>query len=393
MFQTAFTLNLTQFARTLSLPERLQRTPGRNLALETLRLRNTALDAIYYDVKSITPEEAFYISDSLAAEGSIMIVPPTGAGPLTLCDTLEEFIVRGGQNVHVLAVAGVGSSALGAAAFARNVADAAGEPVAVVVSGYGFSDVVTEACGGNFLFGYLNGLRHTFELLDEFSGRPKLGAANYSNGGAVSRISLDTKTTKAILADPRLSFHLVVGHSKGNFVISEALYDLQKAERARVQVLAGMVKIVTFGGRIAMPPVFTDVIDVLGEWDWFGEINSRPSIATDRRVASAGHHTNTELVGHLPVTAVLREVLAEVAKTSEQVEANAVPALVEPPQSENAVGEKAPVGAAAKPKKKRAPRKAASVKASTAPIAIPRDVSPQSANVVSFAGAGPRKTH
>lgn len=64
MFQTAFTLTLTQFARTLSLPERLQHSPVRNLALEALRQRNTALDALFYDVKVITPDEAFYISDS-----------------------------------------------------------------------------------------------------------------------------------------------------------------------------------------------------------------------------------------------------------------------------------------------------------------------------------------
>ena len=59
MFPTAFTHNITQFARTLSLPERLQNTPLRNLSLETLRRRNTKLDSLFYDIKTITPEEAF----------------------------------------------------------------------------------------------------------------------------------------------------------------------------------------------------------------------------------------------------------------------------------------------------------------------------------------------
>ncbi len=310
MFQTAFTLTLTQFARTLSLPERLQHTPVRNLALEALRQRNTALDALFYDVKVITPDEAFYISDSLAAEGTIMIVPPSGSGAIILCETLEEFALRGGRDVRALAVAGIGGSALGAAAFARNVADAIGAPVAVVVSGYGLADVVTETLGGHFFFGHLKGLRPVLEMLDDFTGRPKFGAADTSRDETTSRTSLDTRTVRALLADPRFSFPLLVGHSKGNLVLSAALHDLRKQDEARVAKLAASTKIVTIGTRIAMPPIFSDVIDVIGEWDWFGEMNSRPFISTDRRIPHAGHHTNTDLHSHLPVTSVLKEILA-----------------------------------------------------------------------------------
>lgn len=307
MFQTAFTLSLTQFARTLSLPERLQHSPLRNLALEGLRQRNLALDALFYDVKVITPEEAFYISDSLAAEGAILIVPPSGLGALTLCETIDEFVLRGGGNARALAVAGIGGSALGAAAFARNVADAIDAPVAVVVSGYGIADAITEAFGGSFFFGHLRGLRPLLESLDDLAGRPKVGA---QRDGTAARTSLDTRTVQALLADPRLSFPLMAGHSKGNLVLSAALHNLSKQDEGRVAEVARHTKIVTIGTRIAMPPVFTDVIDVMGEWDWFGEINSRRFIHADQRVAHAWHHTNTDLVGHLPVTTTLMEILA-----------------------------------------------------------------------------------
>ncbi|WP_112604894.1 hypothetical protein ACK83U_09980 [Rhizobium sp. WW22] len=307
MFQTAFTLSLTQFARTLSLPERLQHSPLRNLALEGLRQRNLALDALFYDVKVITPEEAFYISDSLAAEGAILIVPPSGLGALTLCETIDEFVLRGGGNARALAVAGIGGSALGAAAFARNVADAIDAPVAVVVSGYGIADAITEAFGGSFFFGHLRGLRPLLESLDDLAGRPKVGA---QRDGTAARTSLDTRTVQALLADPRLSFRLLTGHSKGNLVLSAALHNLCKQDEARITELARHAKIVTIGARIAMPPVFTDVVDVTGEWDWFGEINSRAFIHADRRVAQAWHHTNTDLGGHLPVTTTLMEILA-----------------------------------------------------------------------------------
>ncbi|OJY74863.1 MULTISPECIES: hypothetical protein [unclassified Rhizobium] len=307
MFQTAFTLSLTQFARSLSLPERLQRSPARNLALEGLRQRNLALDALFYDVTVITPEEAFYISDSLAAEGAIMIVPPSGLGALTLCETIDEFVLRGGADTRALAVAGIGGSALGAAAFARNVADAVDAPVAVVVSGYGLADVITEAFGGLFFFGHLKGLRPFLEGLDDLAGRPKVGAQAEAKA---ARSSLDTRTVQALLSDPRLSFRLLTGHSKGNLVLSAALHNLWKRDESRVAELARHTKIVTIGARIAMPPVFTDVVDVMGEWDWFGEINSRRFIPADRRVAHAWHHTNTDLSGHLPVTTTLMEIFA-----------------------------------------------------------------------------------
>ncbi|GAC1040452.1 hypothetical protein [Rhizobium sp. No.120] len=306
MFQTAFTLSLTQFARTLSLPERLQHSPARNLALEGLRQRNLALDALFYDVKVITPEEAFYISDSLAAEGAILLVPPSGLGTLTLCETIDEFVLRGGTEARALAVAGIGGSALGAAAFARNVADAVDAPVAVVVSGYGLADVITETFGRLFFFGHLRGLRPLLESLDDLAGRPKVGVQT----DTAARTSLDTRTVQALLADRRLSFRLLTGHSKGNLVLSAALHNLWKEDEGRVADLARRAKIVTIGTRIAMPPAFTDVVDVMGEWDWFGEINSRAFIHADRRIPQAWHHTNTDLGGHLPVTTTLMEILA-----------------------------------------------------------------------------------
>ncbi|MDO1582310.1 hypothetical protein [Rhizobium oryzicola] len=309
MFPTAFTHNVTQFARTLSLPERVTHSPFRNMALETLRRRNATLDSVFYDVKAVTAEEAFYISGCLAAEGAILVVPPTGGPPLRLYDTVDDFIIGGGAKIDVLAVAGVGSSALGSAAFGRNIADAVGRPVAVVISGYGLADVMTEAMGGYFLFGYLNSFRHAFERLDEFFGRPQFGIATHLSTERLCESSLDTQTVKAILSDRRFSFTLLVGHSKGNLVISEALYELAETQRPVVEKLAEKAKIVTLSARIAMPPVFKDVVDVMGEWDWFGEINSRPTIPADEIVPKAWHHTNTELPNHLPVTEILQKVL------------------------------------------------------------------------------------
>lgn len=331
MFPTAFTHNITQFARTLSLPERFQHSPLRNLSLEQLRRRNTTLDSLFYDVKCVTAEEAFYISSCLAAEGAILIVPPTGGEPLRLCDTVDDFFQAGGASIETLAIAGVGSSALGSAALGRNIADATGKPVAIVISGYGLADAVTEAMGGYFLFGYMNSVRHAFEQLDEFFGRPQFGIATRLSSDKLRQGSLDTQTVRALLMDPRLSLKLLVGHSKGNLVFSEALYDLAENETDRAQQLADALKIITISARIAMPPLFNDVVDVMGEWDWFGEMNSRKSIPSDQRVPQAMHHTNTELPNHIPVTKLLAQILASSVAVPADIAETPALALDTPP--------------------------------------------------------------
>ena len=325
MFETAFALSLTQFARSLSFPERLQHRPARNAALEPWRLRNTGLDALFYDVKSLTAEETFYISDSLGSEGLIMIVPPTGGAMLTICDSVAEYKLRGGRDVHALAVAGIGGSAIGAAAFARNVADAIGEPVAAVVSGYGLGDIINETIGGSFFFGWLGHMRNDLEVIDDVVGRPHLGAYDDRHKLALKArpSALDTDTVETLLADPSLSFHLLAGHSRGNRVLSEALYAIREEERQRLRALAGGLRIVTFGGRITMPPDCRDVIDVIGELDWFGEINSRPQIDSDIRVPLAGHSTNTDFAGSLQVTRILKDIIAR-----------SLPAVTEQPVTE-----------------------------------------------------------
>ncbi|MDH4411966.1 MAG: cell envelope biogenesis protein OmpA [Rhizobium sp.] len=350
MFETAFTLGLTQFARSLSFPERIRHRTMRNAALEPWRLRNTGMDALYYDVKALTSDETFYISDSLASQGLIMIVPPTGGGMLTLCESVEEFRLRGGRDVRAMAVAGIGGSAIGAAAFARNVADAIDAPVAAVVSGYGLGDIVNEAIGGAFLFGWLGHIRSNLEVIDDVIGRPKLGAYGNRDEDADTgrKTGLDADTVATLLADPSLSFTLIAGHSRGNRVIADALYALKTTDPGRLETLANTARVVTFGGRIKMPEAFTEVVDVVGELDWFGEINSRPKIAADIKVPFCGHSTNTDLPGALQVTKILGDILsgeaplasAPVEASEAETETVAVPVVEETiPEPEASVAE------------------------------------------------------
>ncbi|WP_246652210.1 hypothetical protein [Rhizobium laguerreae] len=262
-----------QMERTAALPAKFADNPFRTLALDTLQRRNAILDAVFYDVNAVTKEETPALAFWLAREGAIVFVPPTGGGALRVFLTPEEFL-KEGVAVAALAIAGVGSSALGAAAFARNVADSLGEPVVAVVSGYGLADVLTEALGGFFWFGALNSIRHAFEPLDAFT-KLFTRTEQLENGYPWTRTSKDTETVIALLEDARFSPRLLVGHSKGNLVLSEALYAIAEEGPEALKNVATRSRIITISAKVGMPPVFADVIDVMGEWDWFGALNSR----------------------------------------------------------------------------------------------------------------------
>lgn len=303
------TLSAVQLGRFGALPEKFVDNPFRSAVLDPLQRRNAALDAVFYDVDAVTVDEIPNLSFWLAREGAILVAPPTGEGLIRFYLSAEDFLAAG-EDVGALTVAGVGGTALGAAGFARNVADAIGRPAAAVISGYGLSDALTEALGGFFWFGALNSIRHFFEPLDEATKRFSRSEER-PDEDAPARTSRDTETLIALLADERFPADLLVGHSKGNLVLSEALYALAAENPMRTARLASTARIVTIGAMIGMPPPYQNVIDVMGALDWFGALNSRPDVKADYVVPNAWHSTNPDFpfgMG-IKVAQVLREAL------------------------------------------------------------------------------------
>jgi len=278
---------------------------------EVVRRRNATLDSLFYDVGKVSLTEAQGLAPWLVAEGAILLVPPSGDGDLRAFDSVDDFGAAGGANCRALTVAGVGSSALGAAAFARNVADAVGDSVAAVVSGYGLADVITEGAGGWYWFGTINRMRRGFQTLAELVPQSAPRPMTDPVGRVERSLSRDLGTVIDLLTDARFRFDLVVGHSKGNLVLSEALFALVRRAKADRRPVPAETLIVTMSAAITMPPAFHTIVDVMGDWDWFGRLNSDAAIPIDVAVPRAWHHTNTELENHLPVTEVLRGILAE----------------------------------------------------------------------------------
>ena len=310
MVDNPFTTGIAQFTRALSLPWRFFGTPPSAAFLEGLRQRGVLLDALFYDVKVIRHEEAAELAPEKVGEGAVLIVPPSGGEALRVCPDLDDYFAHGGGDISTLTVAGVGSSALGTAAFARNVADAVGAPVAAVVSGYGLADLANEAAGGFLWFYGLTNLHDLREKLDHsldwvraaesgaFLGRPDPAPSGH-----------DTDTVLALVKDDRAKISRIVAHSKGTLVVSDALHALQRTDRQRSDTLGESVHIITVSSRIKMPRSCRQVTEIVGRWDRIGDFAMRREAPPDVVVPDAWHHTNTDLYGHLPVTKVLKDVL------------------------------------------------------------------------------------
>ncbi len=303
------------------------RSPARSLARSLRPGRdNTALDGLFYDISALNSSERDQLRRPGRPEGMILEVGPSWDRSLKVWDRLSQ--CEGLEaRYRAITVAGVGSSALGAAALARNAADALRGPVLAVVSGHGLADIASEAAGGFFLFGGVNAMRHsvnafdvamnTARALNPWLPVPRMPRIDPGQGFQLAHFSKDVKALLALLAG-RVETDWIIGHSKGNLVISEALYALRAQDEARFARIAREVPIVTFGARIAMPGEVESVIDVMGDLDSFGAMNSRPDISVDVTVPGAWHHTNTRLPFHVPVTKVLERIIGQRAEEAAQ---------------------------------------------------------------------------
>jgi hypothetical protein len=242
--------------------------------LRMFRMTNTALDMLFYDVGAFTaamfrhgavvdtriPAEQGSIAAArnpllnrldLGAltnpEGSILVVDAQRPPYVERFDDMTEFLAYAngpsGEGLRSVSITGVGSSALGSAAFAWNVANALREPVAAIIPGYGLADVVPQALGGWFGLGLHDWLQSTTQSLlaatapslalmgrrlartSPHHARTASGAPVFEHGSAAS------DDLHGVLLDAH-RITRVIGHSKGSLAIANALRSLPP-ERGR----------------------------------------------------------------------------------------------------------------------------------------------------------------
>ena len=137
-------------------------------------------------------------------------------------------MTKEGASIRAIAVAGVGSSALGTAALARELADALDTDVAGIVTGYGLSEAMSEALGGWFAFGAADRIRHSMERA--FARMRPAALADSVTAGSDAAATL---SEILLAAPPKLD--TLVAHSKGALVVAHALQLLCRRSRGRRQ--------------------------------------------------------------------------------------------------------------------------------------------------------------
>jgi hypothetical protein len=322
------------------------RRPFIEPTLRALSFGNTALDGLFYDVGRmvtdlflhgsiivkgavVSPSPRFSemtkgftqldLSASSNPAGSILVVDAGRPPRITRFEGVRNFISwvkEHGQNLRTASVTGVGSSALGSAAFAWNVSEALDEPVVAIVPGYGVADVIQQGLDG--WFGMYNWwinrmaqdvLAYTMPMSARSGGHPMVTApgtaeANsrapvFQRGSGSSpptRCTQPSNVLRAILKDVP-DIKRLFGHSKGALAIRDAIQDLPRKTTQRLHV-------VTFGCSITEDTPTACYSQFVGLMDGVGLLNSWGNPL--QSLIPMHHSTNTSIPLSMPVSALTR---------------------------------------------------------------------------------------
>jgi hypothetical protein len=216
--------------------------------------------------------------------------------------------------IDTITVSGVGSSALGSAAFGWNVSEALRKPVAAIVPGYGLADLLPQALSGWFGFGVHDFIRRVIQNA-LVSTAPQIAAVGHhlatTSPNAASRQRARSPDAAArpedkavfrsgspesdilhdILAStPRIK--RLYGHSKGALCIQNAIRSLPSGRYVDLHV--------TTFGCVIQEETDADYHQVLGRNDGLGQLNSWGNWPEEW--IGGWHSTNSMLPLTMPVT-------------------------------------------------------------------------------------------
>ena len=331
--------------------------------LRAFRHTNTAADALFYDVGLLwlrlytrgvmlsikmpsaaaqtsdeTAKAAFHLinlSASANPEGVILVIDAhrapfvrvfdkvtdfltylnAGAKPSSVdskSPRVEELYTTPGE-LHTITVTGVGSSALGSAAFGWNVSEVLHEPVAAIVPGYGLADLLPQALGGWFGFGVHDFMRRIIQdalvssapriaAVGRHLARTSPEAASRQRARSPEATSEDKAVFRSgspesdilhdiLVKEPRIN--RLYGHSKGALCIQNAIRSLPDERYKHLHVT-------TFGCVIQEEKDDPDYHQVMGRIDGLGQLNSWGN--WPEQWIGSWHSTNSMLPATMPIT-------------------------------------------------------------------------------------------
>ncbi len=254
------------------------------------------------------------LKDLYTPEGAILVVDAHRPPFVSQYGDVKSFLAEGlkfphapaaaalgvpPEDVEAIAVTGVGSSALGSAAFASNVSEALHKPVAAIVPGFGLADVVPQALVGWLGFGMIDFLRQTIHATLT-AAAPEL--AKIGRGLSLTALPdpLQNGTPESdilhtiLKAAPQIK--RLYAHSKGALCLRNAIRDLPPGRTADLHVT-------TFGCCVA-EETSANYNQTLGTVDGLGQLNSWGALP--EQWINAWHSTNTLL----PMTMHVGELLS-----------------------------------------------------------------------------------
>jgi hypothetical protein len=278
-----------------------------------VRSRNIFWDTFFYDIDALSAAEITGLADSSDHEGAIVVVSPRRANRhIRHYDCATAMLKKERKRIGGVAIAGVGSSIVGTAALARNVADAYEIEVAGIISGYGATDLLAEALGGWFFYGYTDKIRHYVEIAVEKAAEvvPKTVLHAINEDIDISENlrqnwiprQLDSGTLLDILRATPDNLQVVVGHSKGALLIDFVLTEFVRQLKGRRHRYFNDLHVVTVSAVVGVSRKFKKTSQIIGKLDWFGGINSLPDLLSDvnpktrpKFVDNAWHHLNRDI--------------------------------------------------------------------------------------------------
>jgi hypothetical protein len=330
--------------------------------------RNAVLDNIFYDTARLTLEERAKLTPLADREGSIIVVPPSNSDrEIRHYKRALRFMTKEGPAIRAIAIAGVGSSALGTAALARSIADALDTDVAGIVTGYGLSDVMSEAVGGWFAFGAADRIRYSMET---FFGRMRPSVAP---GITAGRDASATLCEILLAGPPRLD--TLVAHSKGALVAAHGLQHYVEDLRGDDSPLFKRLNIITLGAVVGLPAQFKAVKQYLGAYDWFGGANSSLGVVHER-IPGVSHHLNPSFPYHMSVAPLLNGGAAPRLLPKPALEEMLAPLSMPPVEAPEPAPAPVPAAAKAKEPLAKEPVRKPAKKATKPAPAAPKAASP-----------------
>jgi hypothetical protein len=270
-------------------------------SVRACRLFNTMLDVIFYDVPNLTiplanknaptqerPPFPMVDFDALTdPEGSLLLFRPTPTPNVDRFNNVERFLSSPeptAREVEMVTITGMGSSALGSAAFAWDIATALQKPVLAIVPGYGLADLAVQALGGWFGFGLHNFLQ-TKSLVQNAlaTAAPKAASigrnlsasapdAETVHGAPIFRYGSGSSDVLHDLLEHReRPFELLIGHSKGALQIGNAIESLPPDRTRQLRVVTLGCPIPTSVGGVSYHQ-YLGLFDALGQLNMWGNL-------------------------------------------------------------------------------------------------------------------------